>query len=56
MVSTLPPTQRDVIYLRHFADCTFRTIGRITRTSTFTASSRYRLGMAKLRRLMEGHR
>lgn len=54
LLARLPGKQRDVIYLRHFADATFATIGRITGVPTFTAASRYRLGIARLRRLMEG--
>jgi RNA polymerase sigma-70 factor (ECF subfamily) len=49
----LPPAQRDAIFLHLYADCTFAEIGRITGVPTFTAASRYRLGIAKLRRLME---
>lgn len=55
-LARLSPVQRDAIYLKHFADCTFAAIGRITGVPTFTAASRYRLGVAKLRRLMEGNR
>ena len=53
LLAKLPPAQRDVIYLRHFADCTFALIGDITGVPTFTAASRYRLGIERLRRLME---
>jgi RNA polymerase sigma-70 factor (ECF subfamily) len=53
-LAELPASQRDTIYLKHFADCTFQAIGKITRVPTFTAASRYRLGMAKLRKLMGG--
>jgi len=52
LVAQLPAAQRDAIYLRHFADCTFATIGAITGVPTFTAASRYRLGIKRLRRLM----
>jgi RNA polymerase sigma-70 factor (ECF subfamily) len=53
-IPAAPPAQRDVIYLRHFADCTFAVIGNITGVPTFTAASRYRLGIERLRRLMGG--
>jgi RNA polymerase sigma-70 factor (ECF subfamily) len=53
LLAQLPPAQRDVVYLRHFADCTFAAIGDITGVPTFTAASRYRLGIERLRRLME---
>jgi len=52
-LTRLPDNQRDVIYLRHFADCTFAEIGRIVGVPMFTASSRYRLGLQRLRRQME---
>lgn len=50
----LPDEQREAVWLKHFADCTFAAIGRITGVPTFTAASRYRLGLEKLRRAMEG--
>ncbi len=49
LVAALPPAQRDVLYLRHFADCSFAEIGRIVGVPLFTAASRYRLGLARLR-------
>jgi RNA polymerase sigma-70 factor (ECF subfamily) len=56
MLAGLPLKQRETIYLRHFAGCTFADIGRIVGVPTFTASSRYRLGVHRLRRLMEKER
>lgn len=56
LVATLPATQRSVIYLRHYADQTFDQIGRVLVIPMFTAASRYRLGIKKLRDLMEGKR
>lgn len=52
LLAFLPEAQRDAIYLRHFADCTFGEIGAITGVPTFTAASRYRLGIRRLRRLV----
>ena len=46
---SLPDAQREAIYLHHFAGCSFREVARITRVPTFTAASRYRLGIARLR-------
>jgi RNA polymerase sigma-70 factor (ECF subfamily) len=51
-LAQLPGPQREAIYLRHFGPCTFSEIGDVVGTSTFTAASRYRLGMRKLRRLL----
>jgi RNA polymerase sigma-70 factor (ECF subfamily) len=56
LLAVLPPAQRETVFLRHYADCTFAEIGQVTGVPTFTAASRYRLGIAKLRRLMEGER
>lgn len=53
LIARLPEKQREVLLLRHFADCTFADIGRITGVPTFTAASRHRLAVAKLRRLLE---
>lgn len=54
LLARLPAAQRDAIYLRHFEECTFARIGRITGVPAFTAASRYRLGIGKLRRFLEG--
>jgi len=54
LLAGLPPAQRDAVYLRHFADCTFAEIAQIVGIPKFTAASRYRAGIRKLRRLMEG--
>jgi RNA polymerase sigma-70 factor (ECF subfamily) len=51
LVARLPAAQREAIFLRHFAGCSFAEIGRATGVPTFTAASRYRLGMRRLKRL-----
>jgi RNA polymerase sigma-70 factor (ECF subfamily) len=51
-VRELPPKQRAAVFLKHFAGLTFRDIGRITGVPTFTASSRYRAAMRRLRERM----
>lgn len=53
LLATLPAKQREVVYLKHFAECTFTEIGAILGVSRFTAASRYRLAIRRLRRLME---
>ncbi len=55
-LANLPGAQRVTIYLHHFRDLSFREIGRITGVPTFTAASRYRLGIARLRARLEGTR
>lgn len=54
LLAGLPDTHRVVIYLKHIAGCTFEEIGKIVGVPKFTAASRYRAGIEKLRRLMEG--
>ncbi len=51
-ICSLPPAQREAIYLRHFAGCSFAEIGRATGVPTFTAASRYRIGMKRLKGLL----
>jgi RNA polymerase sigma-70 factor (ECF subfamily) len=55
-LGSLPPPQREAIYLKHFGGLTFAEIGEVARVPTFTAASRYRLGLARLRKLMEKER
>jgi len=53
LLATLPVRHREVVFLRHYADCTFAAIGRVVGVPTFTAASRYRLAIRRLRRLVE---
>jgi len=53
LLGRLPAAQREVMLLHHFAGWTFAEIGRITGVPTFTAASRYRLAVARLRRWLE---
>ena len=50
LVRKLPAAQREAVYLRHFAGLAFAEIGAATRVPTFTAASRCRLGLARLRK------
>ena len=52
LVLGLPAGQREAVYLRHFAGLSFAEIGDVTGVPTFTAASRYRLGISRLRTLM----
>jgi len=52
LLLALPPQQREAICLHHYSDLAFREIARITGVPTFTAASRYRLGIRRLRKLM----
>ena len=54
-LARLPPRQRTALYLRYFSELSYAEIGRVTGVPTFTAASRCRLGLARLRRwLAEG--
>ncbi len=52
LLSGLPAAQREAVYLRHFAGMSFGEIASVTGVPTFTAASRYRLGIGRLRKLM----
>ena len=52
-LARLPAPQRQVLFLHVYADCTFATIGRILGIPTFTAASRYRRALRRLRQLLE---
>lgn len=45
----LPESQREVVVLKIYNDCTFNEIAEITGTSPNTAASRYRYALEKLR-------
>jgi RNA polymerase sigma-70 factor, ECF subfamily len=49
-IHALNPPQREALFLHLHAGLTFREVGRVTGVSTFTAASRYRLALEKLRR------
>jgi RNA polymerase sigma-70 factor (ECF subfamily) len=53
LLASVSESQRELLYLRHFAGCTYSEIGTIIGIPTFTAASRYRRAVADLRRLME---
>ena len=50
----LPPEQREVLTLKVFEGMTFREIAEATGLSANTAASRYRYGIDRLRKAMEG--
>lgn len=52
LVARLSPKLREVVYLHHYAGMSHSEIGRSLGIPTFTAASRYRLGLARLRRLL----
>jgi len=52
LLLALQPKQREAVFLRHYADLSFADIGRVTGVPTFTAASRYRLAIRRLRKQM----
>lgn len=48
----LPVAQREVVFLRHFAALSFREIGEICSIPTFTAASRHRLAIRRLKGIL----
>ena len=53
-LNLLSSVQRDAVYLRHITGMTWAEVGRATGVTLFTAASRGRLGMRRLRKIMEG--
>ncbi|QOR77023.1 MAG: sigma-70 family RNA polymerase sigma factor [Thermoflavifilum sp.] len=52
MLDRLPPEQREVIILRHYADLSFKEIAALTHVSINTALGRMRYGLINLRKMM----
>lgn len=50
LIDALPPEQREVIILRHYADMSFKEISQVTRVSTNTALGRMRYALINIRR------
>jgi RNA polymerase sigma-70 factor, ECF subfamily len=53
-VARLPALQREIVNLHLVEGFSFREAGRITRVSTFTAASRYRAALERLREMVSG--
>lgn len=53
LVNKLPEDQREIIYLRHFADLKFREISKILDCSVNTALGRMRYALLNLRKMIE---
>ena len=52
LVDQLPPEQREVVILRHYADLSFKEIADITKVSINTALGRMRYALINIRRMM----
>ncbi len=53
LVDKLPPEQREVVILRHYADMSFKEISQLTRVSINTALGRMRYALINLRKMAE---
>ncbi len=52
LVDALPPEQREVVILRHYADMSFKEIAALTRVSINTALGRMRYALINIRKMM----
>ena len=53
LVDQLPPEQREVVILRHYADMSFKEISALTRVSINTALGRMRYALINIRKMVE---
>jgi len=53
LVQQLPPEQREVVLLRHYADLSFKEIAEQTNVSINTALGRMRYALMNIRKQME---
>ena len=53
LIDSLPPEQREVVILRHYADLSFKEIAAITDVSINTALGRMRYALINIRKMVE---
>ena len=53
LVDSLPPEQREVVILRHYADMSFKEIASLTQVSINTALGRMRYALINMRKMVE---
>lgn len=53
LIDLLPPEQREVVMLRHYADMSFKEIAQLTRVSINTALGRMRYALINIRKMIE---
>lgn len=53
LVDLLPPEQKEVVILRHYADMSFKEIATLTRVSINTALGRMRYALINIRKMLE---
>lgn len=55
MMNLLPPTQREVVFMRFYQDLSFKEIAELTNVSINTALGRMRYAVLNLRRMAKSH-
>ncbi len=55
MMNMLPPTQREVVFMRFYQDLSFKEIAELTNVSINTALGRMRYAVLNLRRMAKSH-
>lgn len=53
LVDMLPPEQKEVVILRHYAELSFKEIAQLTRVSINTALGRMRYALINMRKIVE---
>ncbi len=53
LIDLLPPEQREVVILRHYADMSFKEIAKLTRVSINTALGRMLYALINIRKMVE---
>ena len=53
LIDQLPPEQREVVILRHYADMSFKEISQLTQVSINTALGRMRYALINIRKMVE---
>jgi RNA polymerase sigma-70 factor (ECF subfamily) len=53
LVDQLPPEQKEVVILRHYAEMSFKEISQLTRVSINTALGRMRYALINMRKMVE---
>ena len=53
LVDELPPEQREVVILRHYADMSFKEIAELTQVSINTALGRMRYALINIRKMVD---
>ena len=55
IVNLLPPTQREVVYMRYYQQMSFKEIAELTNVSINTSLGRMRYALLNLRKMVKEH-